>query len=641
MIRPILKVAACVVVAAGVAFAQRDLSTLGGLVTDPAGAVVAGAKVTITEEATGVSNTLRTDNGGNYLRPALKPGTYTVAVEATGFKKALQKGITLTAGDRSDANITLQVGDVSQSVEVEASAPLLQTESTTIGSDINTRSVASLPLGGQRKAAFLVLLTPGVVPGQTGGAPGDRDTNAGGFSANGVRDNGQNNYLLNGVDNNVNVIDFLNGASYVIGPPPDAISEIRIMTNGYNAEYGRGAGGVVDVTIKSGTNGLHGSAWEYLQNTDLNANRWEANLTGQPRGQNKQNQFGATAGGPVIKNRTFWFTDYQGTLIRATGGQVPGLGTSAIDTVPTPAMKTGDFSQELGAAQGTDPLGHAIRGGQIYDILSTRANPSGSGEVRDPFPGNIIPVSRMDPVAMKIVSLYPNPNQNLTAAIPASNYYAVTNAAQQNQQFDIRVDHKLSDKDNLFGSVSWSDEFKTSSPVLPSFLDSSRVYISNLSRNAVLSYTRVWTPTIISESRVAFSRLVAYAESNNYQADAYKTFGIGGFDPFESNGQLSNGGIPNLTLQNYTTVGGPTYSPTIEFSNVWDFIQNVSVNRGPHSLKFGAEFRPIQFPFFQTQYLTGNLVFNKDRTNNPQPAFQDRAAMPSLRCCWAIRTPVT
>ena len=251
-----------------------------------------------------------------------------------------------------------------------------------------------------------------------------------------------------------------------------------------------------------------------------------------------------------------------------------------------------------------------------------RANPSGSGEVRDPFPGNIIPVSRMDPAAMKIVSLYPNPNQNLNAAVPASNYYTVTNGAQQNQQFDIRVDHKISDKDSLFGSVSWSDEFKTNTPVLPSYLDSSRVYISNLSRNAMLSYTRVWTPTVVSESRMAFSRLVAYAESNFYNQDVYKQFGIGGYDPYQANGQLSNGGLPNLTLQNYTTVGGPTYSPTIEFSDVWDFIQNVSVTHGTHSFKFGAEFRPIQFPFFQTQYLTGNLAFNKDRTNNPQPAFQ-------------------
>ena len=212
--------ASLLVLCSTAAFGQRDLATLGGLVTDPAGAVIAGARVTVTEEATGVSGTLRTDNTGNYLRPALKPGSYTVTVEAQGFKKAVQKGVVLTAGDRVDANITLQVGDITQSVEVEASAPLLQTESTTIGSDINTRSVGSLPLGGQRKAAFLVLLTPGVVPGQSGGAPGDRDTSSGGFSANGVRDNGQNNYLLNGVDNNVNVIDFLNGASYVVGPPP-------------------------------------------------------------------------------------------------------------------------------------------------------------------------------------------------------------------------------------------------------------------------------------------------------------------------------------------------------------------------------------------------------------------------------------
>ena len=177
-------------------------------------------------------------------------------------------------------------------------------------------------LGGQRNFAYLARLSPGVLPAE----PGARDAANGGFSANGVRSNGQNNFLLNGVDNNVNTIDFLNQTSYAIGPSVEAIGEMNVMTNGYNAEYGRAAGGVVNVNLKSGTNELHGSLFEILQNKELNANSWENNLAGVPRGPFIQNQFGATAGGPIIKNKLFIFGDYQGTRIASSGGAVQNLG---------------------------------------------------------------------------------------------------------------------------------------------------------------------------------------------------------------------------------------------------------------------------------------------------------------------------
>ena len=216
-------------------------------------------------------------NGGEYSRPALKPGVYSVEVEAAGFKRATQRNVILTAGDRVGVNIQLTLGEITQSVEVSAQAPLLQTETTILGAAINAQQMSELPLGGQRTFTYLARLSPGVVPAE----PGARDAVGGGFSANGVRSNGQNNFLLNGVDNNVNVIDFLNQTSYVVGPSVEAIGEMRVMTNGYNAEYGRGAGGVVNVTLKSGTNGLHGSLFEYFQNAAMNSNRWENNRNGQ------------------------------------------------------------------------------------------------------------------------------------------------------------------------------------------------------------------------------------------------------------------------------------------------------------------------------------------------------------------------
>ena len=231
---------------------------------------------------------MEADSTGTYVRPLLKPGTYTIEVEATGFRKAIQRDILLNGGDRVGVNIQLTVGELSQSVEITAAAPLLQTETTTLGNTMGAKVVSELPLGGQRKFTFLAPLAPGVVPAEQGA----RDAAGGGFSANGVRSNGQNNFLLNGVDNNVNVIDFINQTSYVIGPSVEAIGEMNVVTNGYSAEYGRGAGGVVNVTIKSGTNDIHGTVFEFLQNDKFNANTWERNRAGASKPYFRQNQYG-------------------------------------------------------------------------------------------------------------------------------------------------------------------------------------------------------------------------------------------------------------------------------------------------------------------------------------------------------------
>jgi hypothetical protein len=477
------------------AFAQRDLATMVGNVTDPSGAAVAGAKVIIIEEATGLRYELTSGAGGDFARPALKPGVYTVEVEAAGFNKAFRKGILLTGGDRTGVDFQLKLGEVTTAVEVAAEAPLLQTESTIQGAQLNSKQTSELPLGGQRTFTFLARLSPGVVPNE----PGARDAVGGGFSANGVRSNGQNNFLLNGVDNNVNVIDFLNQTSFVVGPSVEAIGEMRVMTNGYNAEYGRGAGGVVNVNLKSGTNQLHGSLFEYLQNDKFNANRWERNFSNASRGPFKQNQFGVAVGGPIIKNRTFWFANYQGTQVRSTGGTVPGLGTSAFFTIPNAAMKNGDFSHLLGDTIANAPGGANIRTGMIFDPLTQTG--SGTTLTRTPFAGNIIPASRFDPAAKKIMDLFPSPSRliNNGVGFQQDNYFVTTAGRQTIHQGDVRIDHRLSDKDTLFGSLSWSDLDQFNGAPLPGALDAT-YFASNaavtLARNAMMSYTRVWSPSI-------------------------------------------------------------------------------------------------------------------------------------------------
>ncbi len=595
------------------AFAQRDLGTITGTVTDASGAAIPNAKITIVEVATGVSNTTVTSESGNYTRPALRPGTYTVTVEAAGFQKSEQKGVIINPGEPTGVDIVVQIGNSSQTVEVTAAAPLLQTESPVIGANLNAAQVSELPLGGNRTFSYLARLSPGVLPPENGA----RDALGGGFSANGVRSTGENNFLLNGVDNNVNVIDFINQTSFVISPSVEAIGDLQILTNGYSAEYGRAAGGVVNAILKSGTNAVHGVLFEILQNEKLNANRWENNFSNTRRSPFKQNQFGLAIGGPIIKNKLFIFGDYQGTRIATAGGVIQNLGYGGSVSIPTQDMIGGNFSRLLGSAIGTDALGRTILQNQLYDPTTTRT--VNGALVRDPFPGNIIPVSAMDPASRKIASYYPATNLNGGNRLgfqPQNNYAVNTPGAFTTDQGDVRADYRVSDKDSLFSSVSWSNTYKNSVVPFAGPLDGSDfngASEQDLGRNAQIGYTRIWSPTVVSETRVAFSRLVTARTQANATVDEFKAVGIGGYDPTSP----SNGGLPQIGLGNYRTVGAQDWLPTKEYNNVWDFIQNVAVTKNTHSLKFGAEYRPIRFPFFQVPYPHGELNFSRNETAFP------------------------
>jgi hypothetical protein len=620
--RPVLLLTVLALTLTTIAFAQRDMGTITGTITDAQGGVVPSAKITITEVATGLKYEVESSADGTYVRPALKPGTYSITAEAKGFRRVEQQNIVVTGGDRVGVNFLLPVGDINQAVEVSAQAPLLQTESTTLGADLNAKGMSDLPLGGQRTFSFLARLSPGVLTAEQGA----RDATGGGFSANGVRSNGQNNFLLNGVDNNVNVIDFLNQTAFVVGPSVEAIGEMRVLTNGYNAEYGRGAGGVVNVNLKSGTNEVHGTLFEVLQNADLNANRWENNKGGQARGPFRQNQFGAAVGGPIIKNRTFIFGDYQGTRIASSGGVIQNLGYGGNYTIPTAAMKNGNFQSLLGAAL---PNGGPLQG-QIFDPLSQSTV---NGQLtRTAFPNNTIPVSRIDPVAAKILALYPSTNQNIvTGGFPVNDYFVSTPGTQTTNQGDVRVDHRLTDKDSLYGTLSWANTEKANTPPLPGALDGAPFQGASeedLSRNAMLSWTRVWTPALITETRVGFTRLVTARTQANASTDEFKALGLGGFDPTIT----LNGGLPQIQFcsssfqaqycgTNYSQIGANSWLPSKEYSNVWDFIENLSITRGSHAMKFGAEYRPIKFPFFQVPYPHGELYFGPQETAYPTLAY--------------------
>ncbi|MGC4049095.1 MAG: hypothetical protein QM757_06220 [Paludibaculum sp.] len=341
-------------------------------------------------------------------------------------------------------------------------------------------------------------MSPGVVPAE-GGA---RDAVGGGFSANGVRSNGQNNFLLNGVDNNVNVIDFLNQTAFVVGPSVEAIGEMRVLTNGYNAEYGRGAGGVVNVNLKSGTNEIHGVLFEILQNDKINANRWEYNKAGKPSGPFKQNQYGATIGAPIIKNKIFIFGDYQGTRITSSGGSIQNLGYGGFYTIPTPAMWQRRLLEAVLGSPGRYRRSRAanIVASQIYDPAS-RTDGQWTTHERPVHRATSFRRAASIRPRRRLMAQFPNENQPVNAGVtPFNDYFASTAGRQNTDQGDGRVDYRLSDKDSLFGSLSWQNLNKVpTSTFHPGALDGTpfnAVTEEDLSRNAQFSYTRVWTPAI-------------------------------------------------------------------------------------------------------------------------------------------------
>src|SRR5713226_4223458 len=379
--------------------AQVDTGAILGTVKDATGGTIAGAKVTITHEGTGLQQTVLTRVDGTYIFTPVRIGSYTVEVEFAGFRKARHTGVQVDIQQRAVIDFSLVPGELTQTVEVTADLPVLQTTNASVGEVVGARSINDLPLSG-RNYNFLARLTAGVTHSQ----PEGRGLNATGwFAANGTRP-AQNNFLLDGIDNNSNNVDFLSGAAYVVKPPVDAISEFKLQTSSFSAEFGRAGGAVLNASFKSGSNEVHGSVWEFLRNDKLDAADFFQNANSQRKGAYRQNQFGVAGGGPLVKNKTFWFADFEGTRIRQAAPT-----TATVPTARERASGYTDFSDLLALQSGqrTDRMGRVFPSGTIFDPTTTA--PAGTGFVRDPFPGNMIPASRLNPNAVKLMDLYPAP----------------------------------------------------------------------------------------------------------------------------------------------------------------------------------------------------------------------------------------
>lgn len=404
--------------------AQADRGSIVGTVRDPTGAVVPGATVTVTNKATGISLTTVTNNAGEYEALALLPGDYTVRVTASGFQTAIQSGVPIHVQSRVEVDISLKVGSAQQEVTVTAAEPLLQTQTANLGNVVGTQQMVDLPLNG-RRYADLALLEPGVQKYYAAANPApDR------FSVNGNLEM-QNNFMLDGIDNNSNSENLQEFSVQVVQPPPDALQEYRIQTRTYTAEFGTSAGAVVNATIKSGTNQFHGDLWEFLRNDNLDANEFFNNASGVPIGHYVQNQFGGTIGGPIVKDKAFFFFDMQD--FRAQRAQ------SEQSVVPTPLMQEGNFTE------------------LPYSLADSV--PSQSGCVAN----NVIQSSCINPVGHSFAALFPAPNIPGPVSVQgqpgswtgAPNYIFQAAVPNDTWSLDGRIDTTINRKNNLFGRYSY------------------------------------------------------------------------------------------------------------------------------------------------------------------------------------------
>jgi hypothetical protein len=550
-------------------FAQTDTGTISGIVTDASGAVIPSAAVTITQTDTNVHLTLSTNDAGFYSAPSLHPGPYSVEVSKTGFQTQKNTGIELRVQDRLEINVHLALGTTSTAVTVTGTAPVLESETSSLGQVVESKTIDDLPLNGR---TFIQLATL-----SAGTLPSNRSADKDSFISNGAR-SVQNSYLLDGVDNKNRIMGFDSNTAQAMEPVIDAIQEFKVQTSSFSAEFGQSAGGVVNVTIKAGTNAYHGVLFEFLRNSDTDATPFF-----QPAGVGKpayrQNQFGATFGGPIIRNKTFFFGAWQSSRENS--------GAPQIASVPTAAEHQGVFPSKV-----TDP--------------STNA----------PFPNNTIPTSRWDTVAAGLLPLYPLPN--LPGAV--SNFFSNPSEVINADQYHLKFDHHFGDADNMFVRISqgWSDNLPPLILPQPANQQGSAALYQ---KQFVGSETHVFSPTKVNEFRLGFM----------YTSENEDLLGPRLFDQYGIKGAYDTPavkGLPNFTITGFSNLGtagpgteqiqeagGGNY-PAHKTGKIWELLDNFSWTRGRHAIKFGTDMSRVTMFVFATNSARPGMTFNGSYTGS-------------------------
>lgn len=584
--------------------AQTDTGTILGVARDASGGLLPNASVTLINEGTGSTQTTTTSSGGQYTFTPLRIGIYSVEIQTPGFQAQKKTGVQLNIQQQAVVDFTLSPGQVTSTIEVSAAVPALQSENASVGQVVQARQINNLPLNG-RNYTFLARLAAGVTQGQQEG----RGQNAAGqFTANGARP-AQNNYLLDGIDNNTNNVDFLAGTSFVVRPPVDAIAEFNLQTSDFSAEFGRAGGAVLNATLKSGTNGLHGSAWEFLRNDKLDAADFFQNANGTRKGAFRQNQFGASAGGRIIRNKTFWFGDYEGTRIRQAAPKTA--------TVPTLLERSSGFTNltdltRLQSGSYTDALGNASPAGTVFDPATTQLLPNGKYS-RQPFAGNLLPANRLDPNAIKLLNLYPAP----TTSALLNNYNVNRNNTLDTNSFDVRVDQYFSEHDQAFLRYSYAHTPSVYPGPFTGFADGGGFANGDQTtdvQGAALSYTHSFSSSLVNEARVGFNREHSLrqqafgSDTSNIPAQ----FGIPGV--LQTSG---NGGLPYISPGNLSNLGASQWLVSDRYSNTVQLTENLTKIYSSHTFKGGVEYQNIKFPWKAPPTSRGSFDFNGSYTSIP------------------------
>lgn len=569
--------------------AQSFTASLRGTVTDGSGAAVPAAKVTLTEADRNVPHPVTTDEAGRYSATALPPGPYLLTVEASGFKKHVQSRFELLVQQSATLDVQLQVGDISTAVTIESAAPLLNTTNASLGQVIDNKYMVSLPNLG-RDSLALAYLTPGVVG--SAGARGSTNTN---FVANGAR-NSTSDVMVDGVT--VTTVEQNSGITDLkYKPSVDSVQEFKMQTNFFPAEYGQTGGAVINMVTKSGTNDFHGTGFYFLRHSELNANGWFANRAGNKRPDFRRDQYGGVIGGPVRKNKTFFFATFEHTRQSSP--------TSQTATFPTDPQRDGDFSRTF------QSNGQLI---SVFDPFDTFTNAAGQLE-RRAFPGNVIPKSRMDPIALKALAFFPRGNQVTNAVTNNNNWFAQGTNRSASKQMDFKGDHNINDKMRLTGRFSYAPN--NGNPV-NLFGEGNPAFTFNdgptgtKTRSIVADFTRTESATLVWNLR--YGQIYSDFHRNAMAPFDLTTLGFPEYMKTNANYLV----FPTIAPEGYTDIGTEGWVIMDRQEGVHQVSGSVSKFMGGHTMKFGGEVRQNFLDYLQPGYPSGQVSFGSQVTRQLQ-----------------------